>query len=671
MNRKNNITKNQIVAGSLLLLCLCIVFLFVYKAQLRDGFDKRNVCTLMWEHKANNVEELSSERESITQVFTCVVPDLKILTIECKGINIEPETNIEIFLLDPGTGEKSYYKSAKLDSVVNNSKKKLVLKLKKNEGDTENKQFILTIRLLHAGDSKVQVTANRKQGIVTSFDGAQDNKTNIIYSMQYSNTASLKNLFVGLCILLALTFLLGYYLIIIRKQSVEQFYIPVAILMGFIFQCVVTIYGVPDEPWHMDTAYKLSNDLLFVEDSQEPGMIKKRHCDIIMSDMLANGVESNSYYQLMMHTFEKTEDVELVQVSYTDSSNIVPDFIFLPTAIGISIGRVLGLSALLTMQLGRICNLLVFILLTWYAIRKTPYGKNVIAALGFVPIALQQAASASYDAVINGIIFLFIATCLRLLEDVKQRKNDIILVLFLTVLIALVKGGVYLPVLLFFVLLIDKRNYIKRIRTVKKGWIIGGFGLICAVIVVMIKKFEPVISSLMIPNVNGSDKDSLYSLSYLLNHPLNGIYLYWNTIMESGAESGSTHLGGMLGGRLGWHDIQISWIFIVVILISILLLVNVEQDQYVGSLKQKITMTVICAASIVLIMLSMLFACTKLSNTHIIGLQGRYYLPLAPMLFMLTSNSMIRVNIKQCSRIWMTLIIVEIMVVLQFVAAVM
>ena len=76
-------------------------------------------------------------------------------------------------------------------------------------------------------------------------------------------------------------------------------------------------------------------------------------------------------------------------------------------------GRILGLSAMLTFQLGRIFNLLVFILLIRLAIGVTPYWKNLFGALGLLPITLQQAASASYDAIINGLVFLSIAKTLR------------------------------------------------------------------------------------------------------------------------------------------------------------------------------------------------------------------------------------------------------------------
>ena len=137
--------------------------------------------------------------------------------------------------------------------------------------------------------------------------------------------------------------------------------------------------GVPDEPGHLDTAYKYSNKILFVEDTGNPGTIYKRRCDVEMSDMLANGLESNSYFQLMTDTFHRAEDTELMEVGYVDSTNLVPGIVYIPSALGISLGRILGLSAMFTLQMARVFNLICFVLLAWAAVRMIPFGKNVLA----------------------------------------------------------------------------------------------------------------------------------------------------------------------------------------------------------------------------------------------------------------------------------------------------
>ena len=55
-----------------------------------------------------------------------------------------------------------------------------------------------------------------------------------------------------------------------------------------------------------------------------PYTIYKRVCDVEMSDMLTNGLETNSHYLLMTETFTEPENTELMEVPYQDASSLVP-----------------------------------------------------------------------------------------------------------------------------------------------------------------------------------------------------------------------------------------------------------------------------------------------------------------------------------------------------------
>ena len=67
--------------------------------------------------------------------------------------------------------------------------------------------------------------------------------------------------------------------------------------------------------------------------------------------MLSNGLETNSYYQLLFHSFEFASDTDLIEISYVSTSSLVPAVVYVPAAIGLSIGRLLHLSPMLTFQL--------------------------------------------------------------------------------------------------------------------------------------------------------------------------------------------------------------------------------------------------------------------------------------------------------------------------------
>ena len=168
---------------------------------------------------------------------------------------------------------------------------------------------------------------------MSSFNDNPADHSNVIYSLSYSDNSFMSLFYAILCAALLLLAALASYLIIIRRQTIQQFFVPLALLLGLIFQCLVTVHGVPDESTHLDTAYKYSNQILFVQSTDTPGTIYKRECDARLSEMLANGLESNSYYQLLYHTFERPSDTQMVQVSYIDGTNLVPGIVYLPAAL--------------------------------------------------------------------------------------------------------------------------------------------------------------------------------------------------------------------------------------------------------------------------------------------------------------------------------------------------
>lgn len=658
--------KTHILGGVYWAIGLLFVFVMVYKAQIEPHKNDLIVSTVMSEHKQTGEIVMSAQATALSEMFICKVPELKELYIACKGANISEDATLLITLTDSDTGKVYYEKESSVKKNVKSSTSNIKIKLKNKMKDSENKRLILSVQLLNPGDTVLTITSNVKVGIVQAFNGLPHDRTNIIYTMKYSNCGRLVILYIALCIALLVLVEIAYVLIVVKNKTIEQFYIPIAFMLGMIFNCLIPLHGVPDEPGHVDTAYKYSNQLMFVEDTEIAGTIYKRQCDVELQDVLANGVETNSYYQQLEHTFETPETEELIAVSYVDSSNLVPGIIYLPAAIGISIGRMLGLSAFLTFGLGRMMNCLAFILLTWCAIRLIPFGKNMLGLLGILPIAIQQAASFSYDSVVNGVLFLFTAVCFRLVGKSHIRKREWCLLVVLMGLVAMSKSGAYIPVLLLVCMLfanpeVKKHCSVKRVLLAVAG--------LATLAVVVIWKFTPTIQSLLSAGTRvGEDGvETLYTLSYALEHPLSAVYLYWNTLMKNSGP----HLRGLLGGLLGWLDIQVNWVFLVILLIGLLLLVNVEGERYVGTKAQKWLMGFAIVGSVVVIMASMLLSWTPIDSTYISGLQGRYYYVLAPMMLLLTSNQMVCVNKSQCGKIWMVMLSTEVMIGLQVVATVL
>jgi uncharacterized membrane protein len=94
-----------------------------------------------------------------------------------------------------------------------------------------------------------------------------------------------------------------------------------------------------------------------------------------------------------------------------------------PQGLGIWIGRMLGASMYTCILLSRLCNLFCYILITYFAIRLMPVYRNLFTLIATLPMTLHQAASDSPDALLNAFCFLFIALCFYLAYDPDVKPN--------------------------------------------------------------------------------------------------------------------------------------------------------------------------------------------------------------------------------------------------------
>ena len=91
------------------------------------------------------------------------------------------------------------------------------------------------------------------------------------------------------------------------------------------------------------------------------------------------------------------------------------DYMYYLPALGITIGRVLHFGSMLTFLLGRFFNLLLYTALVGLAIKVIPKGKMILFMVAMLPMSLQQAASFSYDAMINATSILVLAFTVKIL----------------------------------------------------------------------------------------------------------------------------------------------------------------------------------------------------------------------------------------------------------------
>ena len=131
---------------------------------------------------------------------------------------------------------------------------------------------------------------------------------------------------------------------------------------------------------------------------------------------------------------------------------------YIPSAFGLWLGRLLGLSFTLTFALGKTFNLLCYALIVFMAIRIIPVKKWLYLAIGLLPTNIFTASNYSYDWFLTAFTMLAIAFIVRAIcSDAKVRSRDLWLIL-ICFFLALSPKAVYLPIV-GLVLLVPRRSF--------------------------------------------------------------------------------------------------------------------------------------------------------------------------------------------------------------------
>jgi uncharacterized membrane protein len=126
-----------------------------------------------------------------------------------------------------------------------------------------------------------------------------------------------------------------------------------------------------------------------------------------------------------------------------------------------------------------------------------------------------------------------------------------------------------------------------------------------------------------------------YSISWILDNPLKTVDIFAKSLLENG----EFYLTTIVGSSLAWFQVDIPLPvyggFLILLFVSAL-----KQDKEAPSFKfsRKMITSVILLTSAALVMLSMFVASTWVGCETIVGVQGRYFLPLLPFVFWLIRN---------------------------------
>jgi len=418
----------------------------------------------------------------------------------------------------------------------------------------------------------------------------------------------------------------------------EYRFVILALVWGMLFSFLIVPWQTPDEHTHLT----------------------------MIVEALGNGQVDDYYYQEMnlgadriIYNSNEKINQEQLKAALTQrpdykNINIIPNKIalntisHLPATIGIYIGILFRLPIYWVMQLGEMCSLMFYVALGYLTIKITPIKKGLFEIIMLIPMCIQQATSISYDSVLLPLCFLAIAYILKLKYKSEEITLKDILVFFVIIAVITVCKMPYgLFGALIFILPVNK----VKIR----------IGKIC-ITGKQIKKYIPIAVVAVLVGLFAAVyifEDNVYLgiLKYSIIQFDRTIYLFTNTIKNFAG-----YLFISLIGNFGYLDTPINStvavIFSFYLIFVSLITINHAQIEKRICWKDTILFWVIGIGLCYLITLSMVLHTALITKygtvwgemsvdasqilyqiPYIGGVQGRYYLPVVPLLLIPIPNS--------------------------------
>lgn len=442
---------------------------------------------------------------------------------------------------------------------------------------------------------------------------------------------------IGIMCTLAILVYATYYCLFIKKIAFEKCYLLVGIVMGIIFMFVIPLYNTPDENAHIGFAYHVSNAILGYDKEIEGVPYALRECELNaeVSGVVSQFASRTTYNNVLFNLF-KVEGAEGNAVYAAPERAASTYLLHVIPGIGVTIGRLLSWGVVPTLLLGTLFNMLFFVGSAYYAMKKIPFGKMMLASVCLLPMSLQQISSYSYDNTLLAAIMVVFALGLRWgFSSEKIKKSEVAIYCVYSIILVIGKSAVYSFFCLLPIVYKISKDKVQEIWKKYKKFIILICAIGCLVAIILI----PIILSILggTPmEVTAEDgtiivyenyiqwaNEEGYTIKGLLMHPREAFNVLVNTLIVKG----DFYLLSMYGYSLGQFQIGIPLVIIMMYAaIGVLSAICIE-GKNVLSVNHKVIMTFLVLVSAGLCVLSMWLYWTPRSYGYIEGVQGRYFLP--------------------------------------------
>lgn len=444
----------------------------------------------------------------------------------------------------------------------------------------------------------------------------------------------------------------AFLLVFFRKYLINH--------LEFVFLVLALSFGIVVLINHQIDFGKSQDDQIHFENSY--GLVNRYHTETTYYFYDANGYwinnnfvkfntdeEKNAFKKVLNQDFKKVTNVEARKISACSTLHYYFD------AIIFKIGSILKLDFSFIFTTALFFNLILYITIVFFAIRKAPVAKYLFLVVGLIPDMLFMACSYSYDPPITAFVMLGFSYYLFEMKNKKKKlttKDAFMMIIPLTI------GVLAKPVYAFLSLILltlpkEKFYSVKQKRLFNVlCFLISIFAVLAIVILTTGGEFS---------DARGGDTDMIEQLKLIIHQPLSFAKVF---IANAGLQflpkffsAGTLFTFGYFGQATNLNS---YYLFLV-----LLILAPFTDSKSILNKKSKILLFVlvlICASAV---WGSLYLSFTPVGADTMNGVQNRYFIPLIlPLLLLLQSNS---VKLNMDSKIVYNVYTISLFIIIGFI----
>lgn len=417
-----------------------------------------------------------------------------------------------------------------------------------------------------------------------------------------------------ICIVSETVLWMGFVLVFSRKKiSIEKMFLLASVVLCICWTMMMPCFRVPDEDSHFVRIWGILNHYLLVPENGE----------IRIPDISVSWQNYTLYY-LKNHLAEMNIGAGTRALSCVNMALYNP-VVYLLQMIGVGTGRFVAKNIWIICFLGRLVSSVGCSIMIYYAIRWIPYGKTLLALMSLSPVAFQERASLSADAMTYAAVVLLLALCLKIREQkqpVSWRQWGGVTCLIL--LVASCKVVYFVAAAA--VLLIPRSKYVAKRTCYWYRGIVLSFSFILAIGWV---KFAGRYLEFTNGGGNAGEK-----ISFVLHNPISYVAL----LIRTSWEYVGVWMQEMFGSILGYPQrIPVNATLPILLILVFVYEFQHERSRGIKGDRTVVLLSCVVFLTCVLLILSSLYVqWTKGVPSEIIfihGIQGRYFMPILPFLW--------------------------------------